>query len=163
MQIDLVRASSEDATTLSNLFQYYVYDMSEFVDLDVVEQGRFAERSFEPYWTDPRRHPQFVRVDGKLAGFVLVHQKSRITGDENTWDLDQFFVMRKYRRRGVGQSVATRVFEMFRGPWEVREVHSNLPAIAFWRRVIGNFTAGNFKETLFDDERWRGPVQSFQS
>jgi len=29
--------------------------------------------------------------------------------------------------------------------------------------VIADYTRGDFRETIFDDERWRGPVQSFRS
>jgi predicted acetyltransferase len=75
----------------------------------------------------------------------------------------EFFVMRKYRRQGVGTVVATRLFDSFRGRWEVRELKTNLAAIAFWRRVIGAYTNGNYEETLIDDERWHGPVQSFRN
>ena len=163
MQIDLVPASIHDAATLTNLFQYYVYDLSDVVDGDLGADGRFVVHAFDAYWSDGWRHPHLVRVDGKLAGFALVQQRSRITGDDRTWDVAEFFVMRKYRRQGVGSAVATRLFDAFRGSWEVRELKKNHAAIAFWRRVIAVYTKGDFEETLFDDDRWRGPVQSFRN
>ena len=163
MQIDLARASVGDAACLANLFQYYVYDLSDVVGFDCGADGRFTLPSFDAYWSDPWRHPHLVRVEGKLAGFALVHHRSRITGDENTWDVAEFFVLRKYQRRGVGGAVATRLFDAYRGAWEVRELAANHRAIAFWRRVIADYTRGAFTETVLDDERWRGPVQSFRS
>jgi predicted acetyltransferase len=163
MQIELQRALHHDAPILTNLFQYYVYDMSEIVDVDVGADGRFAPRPLDDYWSDAWRYPHIVRVDGNLAGFALVQQRSRITGDEHTWDVAEFFVMRKYRRHGVGSAVATRVFDAFRGYWEIRELKSNHAAIAFWRRVIAAYTKGNFTEAVLDDDRWHGPVQSFRN
>ena len=163
MQIELVRAMPDDAEALAHLLQYYVYDFTEFVDTPLGQDGRFVVPSLAAYWTDPWRHPFLVRVDGKLAGFALVHQRSHVTGDESTWDVAQFFVMRRYRRHGVGGTVATRVFDTFRGRWEVRELHANHAAIAFWRRVIDAYTSGDYEETIIDDERWRGPVQSFRN
>ena len=163
MQIDLALAPVQDAAVLANLFQYYVYDLSDVVDVDVAADGRFVLPSFDAYWSDPWRHPHLVRVDGTVAGFALVHQRSRLTGDAKTWDIAEFFVMRKYRRQGVGKAVATRVFDSFRGKWEVRERKANVAAIAFWRSVIAAYTKGAFTETVLDDERWRGPVQSFQN
>jgi predicted acetyltransferase len=163
MQIDLQRALLGDKATLTNLLQYYVYDMSDFVDTEFGADGKFVVRPLDAYWTDGWRYPHLVRVDGKVAGFVLIQQRSRITGDEHTWDVAEFFVMRKYRRLGVGTTVATRVFDSFRGPWEVRELEANKPAIAFWRRVIATYTNGAFQETLLDDDRWHGPVQSFRN
>jgi predicted acetyltransferase len=163
MQIELQRALHHDAPILANLIQYYVYDMSDIVGVDVGADGRYVPRPLDAYWSDAWRYPNIVRVDGNLAGFALVQQRSRISGDDTTWDVAEFFVMRKYRRHGVGSAVATRVFDAFRGAWEVRELKANHAAIAFWRRVIAAYTKGNFTEALLDDERWRGPVQSFQN
>lgn len=59
--------------------------------------------------------------------------------------------------------VAWEIFSRFRGRWEVRQVMENVAATAFWRSVIGQYTSGAFEETLFDDERWRGPVQRFDN
>jgi predicted acetyltransferase len=163
MQIDLSRVSDGDSVTLANLFQFYVYDMSDVADRHCNADGRFDVPSFESNGLDIWRQAHLVRVGGNLAGFALVQKRSRITGDDNTWDMDQFFIMQRYRRSGVGANVAIRLFESLRGPWEVRELPTNHRAIAFWRRVIGTYTNGNFKEEIFDDQRWHGPVQSFES
>jgi predicted acetyltransferase len=76
-------------------------------------------------------------------------------------DVDNFFVLRKYRRKGVGAAAAMRTFDMFPRKWEVRELAKNAAAIAFWRRTVAEYTRGRYVEVTFDDERWRGPVQSF--
>ena len=78
-------------------------------------------------------------------------------------DIVEFFVMRKYRRSGAGEAMARSVFDRFPGRWEVREIASNLPAQAFWRTIIGRYTDGRFEERTWDDEKWRGPVQFFDS
>ena len=163
MSIELVRATRDLSSVLGNLFQYYAYDFSEIVGADVSEDGRFTHPPLAGYWEDSRRHPFLARVDGAFAGFALVHQRSRITADPDTWDVAEFFVMRRYRRRGVGAAVATLVFDSFRGPWEVRQLFANEGATAFWRRVIAGYTKGRFAETVVDDNRWRGPVQTFDN
>jgi predicted acetyltransferase len=163
MPPSLHRAPISDACTLAQLFQYYVYDLSDVVNADLDVDGRYTLPSLDAYWVDPWRHPFLVRVEGKLAGFALVHQKSRITGDMTTWDVAEFFVMRKYRRQGVGAAIATQLFDSFRGAWEVRQLLANQAATSFWRRVIGDYTRGQFTEITLDDERWRGPVQSFRN
>jgi predicted acetyltransferase len=75
----------------------------------------------------------------------------------------EFFVMRKYRRQGVGEQVATLIFDMFPGKWEIQETTKNLSAQAFWRKVIGRYTGGRFGEIFLNDDRWHGPVQSFDN
>lgn len=84
-------------------------------------------------------------------------------GDPEVMDVAEFFVMRKFRRLGVGRACARRAFDRFPRCWEVREQRSNTPAIAFWRATISDYTSGRFHEEFVDDERWRGPVQSFDA
>ena len=68
-------------------------------------------------------------MDGAWAGLALV-----FTGEPH--DIAEFFVMRKYRRHGVGTHAATRIFEQYPGRWTVREQVVNRAAAAFWRRAI---------------------------
>lgn len=50
------------------------------------------------YWTEAGRHPYFIRVDGTLAGFVLIREIAMAY-----YSVAEFFVMKKYRNQGVGQ------------------------------------------------------------
>lgn len=154
-------APPEQRALLENLMQLYAYDFSELLGGAVDEAGRFAVPSLEPYFTEEGRHPFVLLVGGHPAGFALVTGWSRLTGDAGTRDMAEFFVMRAYRRRGVGKQAAFELFDRFPGPWEVRQRASNTAATSFWRRVIAAYTGGTFTETSLDDERWRGPVQSF--
>jgi predicted acetyltransferase len=104
-----------------------------------------------------------VRVDAEPAGFALVHRRSRITGDADTSDVAESFVMRPHRRKGVGSQAAVDLFDRFRGRWEVRQIHANVAATHFWRAVIARYTGGRYTEVTYDDERWRGPVQAFDN
>jgi predicted acetyltransferase len=143
--------------------QLYVYDWSELGPLDVGENGRFAEYPLDGYWRDDFRHPFLLRVDDRLAGFALVQEKSRLSGAAGIFDMAEFFVMRRYRRRGVGLAAAALAFDRFRGPWEVRERVGNDAATAFWRRAIDQYTSGRFDEVQWSNETWTGPVQSFST
>lgn len=71
--------------------------------------------------------------------------------------------MRKYRGRGIGEQVATRIFDLFPGKWEVRQTAKNTGAQAFWRKVMGKYTANRFAEVFLNDDRWHGPVQLFDT
>jgi predicted acetyltransferase len=74
----------------------------------------------------------------------LVNTGSEITGSEAVWDMAEFFVVRRYRRRGVGTDLAHQVWRRFPGKWEVRVKDANLPAQYFWQRAISAFA----KETV---------------
>lgn len=77
--------------------------------------------------------------------------------------LDQLFVLRKYRRRGIGARVARMLFDRYPGRWEVATVPGNQAALAFWPRVIGDYTGGDFRELPGGCERWRGPIWSLRT
>ncbi len=93
-----------------------------------------------------RGFPFVVRVDGRLAGFALIRQLDRKTPP--TFEVGEFFVLRKYRGRGVGKSVACALFDRFRGNWEVRELLENRPAQKFWKAVIGAYAGGEYTEKV---------------
>jgi predicted acetyltransferase len=163
MNVSIVPAERADLPLLQNLFQFYCYDFAEILALRPRADGLFATPPLEPYWEDAWRHPFVVHADAQPAGFAFVHRRSRITGDDETWDVAEFFVMRPYRRAGVGSEAARQMFDRFRGRWEVREVHANTAATQFWRAVIARYTGGRYTETTSDDDRWRGPVQTFDN
>jgi len=129
MQIDVVPATDDDQTVVRRLLQLYHYDFSEFDGSDVNSHGEYLHRYFDEYWLDSDREALLFRVDGAWAGLALV-----FTGDPH--DVAEFFVMRKYRRSGVGTYAAARVFERHEGNWTVRQQLSNRPATDFWRRAI---------------------------
>ena len=163
MDLELVATTASDAPTLRNLLQLYMYDFSEFMGWDVGADGRFDDRGVAPLRNDPLRHPFLIRVGGQLAGLVIVDQQSRLWPAEPASDVAEFFILRRYRRLGVGARAATQVFDRFRGRWEVRQTASNTAATAFWRKVIGAYCGGSFRELVLADERWRGPVQLFDN
>lgn len=161
--ISLTPAATDERAALESLMQLYSYDWSELGPLDVGDDGRFADYPLDGYWQEGWRHPFLLRVDGKLAGFALILERSRLTGAAGVFDMAEFFVMRRYRRRGVGFAAASAAFDRFKGPWEIRQREENVAATAFWRRVIGQYTGGNYDEVHWKDATWTGPVQRFST
>jgi predicted acetyltransferase len=139
-KIEVVPAIVEDQPILANLLELYSHDFSEFHDLQIGTDGRFAYKSLPLYWSEPHRYPFLVKVDDKLAGLVLVKRGSEFSGDQTVWDMAEFFILRGRRRRGIGTQVAHEVWKRFPGPWEVRVMVSNVPANPFWERAISTFT-----------------------
>jgi len=141
----------------------YAHDFSEFHDLELGTDGRFGYKHLSLYWRDPGRHPFFVKVDGRLAGLVLVKRGSEVSGDETVWDMAEFFVVRGYRRRGIGTELAHEVWRRFPGQWEIRVMQSNRAACLFWERAVSQFTGETIPSVRVDKggEPWR--VFSFES
>ena len=163
MKIEIAEATRKDEPMLERLFQLYEYDFSEIMGGDVGDDGVFHYISLGDVWEDDRAHVFITRVDGLLAGVAILIERSHFSGDTNVTFMDEFFVMRKYRRMGVGSEFATRLFDLFPGRWEVAEVAPNIAGAAFWRAVIGKYTDGEFEERVEDGDKWQGPVQTFDT
>ena len=161
MNLEIKEASFEQKPILQRLMQLYQYDFSEIDPCDVNEDGIFDYKYLDLYWTESGRIPFLVYVDSKIAGFVLVNKHSYISNDKTTRVVAEFFIMRKYRRHGIGTRVARNIFNMLPGKWEVQQTESNKIAQSFWKKVINDYTNGNYKEVYSDNESWKGPIQIF--
>ena len=91
------------------------------------------------------KHHFVIRVGGRLAGFALVSNRSHYAGT-GVREISEFFVLRKYRRRGVGTHAARMLFERFPGRWELAELTWNVAARRFWRRLIKRCAVGGVVE-----------------
>ncbi len=75
--------------------------------------------------------------------------------------MEQFFILKRYRRSGFGRALAEFVFLRHPGPWEIGQIVGNATAYSFWRKVIGEVTAGQFTELQVTEGWWQGVVQQF--
>ena len=164
---------------MRHLYELYEHDFSEYTHADVGESGMYTDDSFlTDYWREPKWSSFLVRVDRKLAGFAWALKTTLFSPDDAEFQLlsqsglwqpgahvlmEEFFVMRKYRRKGIGEYVAHYLFDHIPGVWEVSEMVENTPAQAFWRKVIARYTKGNYVEVNLQTSMWHGPVQVFRS
>jgi predicted acetyltransferase len=167
VQVALLEAAAEAKPIFHNLMQLYLHEMSEWSGADPDRHGLYAYPYLDRYWTaegrDEGRVPLLIMADDRLAGFVLKNRWSYRGAPETEHTVAEFFVLRKWRRQGVGRRAALELFRRFPGRWEVGEEHHHLAAQAFWRAVIGEYTAGAFREVQVDSPAWHGPVQLFDS
>ena len=159
MNVKLILASQEYKNVIKNLMQFYIYDFSEYIKYDVEDDGLFkAYPNLEEYWKEvDYRFPYIIKKDEKYVGFVLV----RVIGSEerSCFSIAEFFIMKKYRLQGIGKIITEEIFNMHKGKWEVYQMESNQPAHAFWKRVIDEYTKGQFTERLVEGRR----IQYFES
>ena len=151
--IDVVAVPPTEVSTLRNLFQFYEYDFSGIERISVGPDGRFHHLDHVDF-----EHAYFIKIDGDLGGFALVTRKpSRVAEGEAVWWMEEFFIMRGYRRASFGRRAAHQVIAQHRGTWEVTETPNNSVAIAFWRSVCAAY---QYEEVEFTDPKWgRRPLQ----
>jgi len=139
--------------------QFYMYDFSSFVSLDVTENGLFPPYlQLDTYWQeDKTRFSYIIQKDDKYIGFALVRLIA--TEEKHHYSMAEFFILRRYRREGLGTAIAKQIFNLHQGQWEVFQKESNEPAQVFWKKVINEYSSGNFTERFEDGKR----IQIFNS
>lgn len=140
MMVELIPATGEQIPALRRLMQLYLYDIASLDQWDIGEDGFYGNpERIESFWVDGNYDKFLIKVDGILAGFAL---NSRTTGDggELIHVISEFFILRRYRRTGVGRTAATRLFGNFHGTWELSVMATNTPAQEFWAKVIGDLS-----------------------
>ena len=163
MTLTIEPAALSEKSVLRRLLELYLYDFSEFSGTDLDDHGLYGYRYLDHYWTEPERLPFLFRVDGRLAGFALVRRDAGSAAAPHDLDMSEFFVLRRYRRAGIGRQAAQALFARLPGRWQVRQTAENVAAQVFWRRVIAEYTGGRFSESVWDDDGERGPLQTFVS
>lgn len=146
MEVEVRSAKQRESPILESLLQLYLHDFSEFEDIEIGTDGRYRYPYLAHYWEDPTRYPFLIRVEGHLAGFALLRLESDPMTGQQAMDVAEFFILRPYRRRGVGAQVAQRLWDLFPGQWHIRVLNSNKPGYAFWKETIGTYTNNRFSE-----------------
>jgi predicted acetyltransferase len=161
MQLMLFPATASDKLALASLLQLYHYDLSEINGADLDAQGCFNHSRIDSFWGQADHQPFLIHVDSQLAGFALVDRQSRLHCPFDGHTVADLFVLRRFRRQGIGRAAATYIFDRLPGRWEVSSCAWNVPGHVFWRGVVDRYTGGRYAETWIQTTSWRGPVQSF--
>lgn len=159
--ITLSLATSAESPLLKNLLELYEYDFSEFTGSDVGADGTYQYQYLNEYWIEPNRFVYIAFVRGKIAGFVMVN--THFIDNVLRWSIAEFFVLRKYRRQGIGEYMAKYAFNQHPGQWVIMQIGSNLAAIKFWRKVVTRYTGGKYDECEGTGDGQAGVMQLFNN
>lgn len=160
IHLEYRKAVTSDFGAIEQMLELYQHDLSDIWPQDLDPSGRYgydlsrhraAERSFA----------YVALVDGHHAGLALV-APACVTRTEGFW-MEQFFIVKRHRRAGVGRGLAGFVILQHPGPWEIGQMPGNHRARSFWRSVIREQTGGAFTEVQVTTGWWQGTVQRFAS
>ena len=158
MVLELRKAQQHDFPALQHMLELYQYELSDIWLQDTDSKAK--------YGYDLQRHKQSERFHAHVAleglqyvGFALV-APAVVTRKEGSW-MEQFFIIKRFRRSGAGYALAQHVLGSHPGAWEVGQVPLNHAAQAFWRIVIAKLTSGAYVEVQVTEGWWQGVVQQF--
>lgn len=149
-QIRLVPADGAQKPVIANLIQLYLHDLTAFMPFPIGADGRFQYEFLERFW----RYPYFICCDDDIAGFALVVDACPLTGRSPCWFMAEFFVLRAYRGRGLGQAAVDLALAAHPGVWHVGVPYANTAAQAFWRTALRRRNP-LARDLRFDGDDWR--------
>ena len=135
------RASAVDREWLTNVYPFYLHDLTEFDEhyYTLSDRGLWEPDHLPSWLQDDTDHPLIIRQSEAPVGFALVNRAPSVHVMPGfRFRLAEFFILKRYRRTGIGLRAAHALFDRFRGRWQLSVLARNAPAIAFWRRVLGD-------------------------
>lgn len=151
IQYKLERVKFEDKDILYRLLQYSLFEES-LTDLNEMNnEAIFEYKWFDDYFQDDNREAYFIKEENsnKILGFAMVNQYMQKNKDGHS--IAEFMIIPKYRRLKIGKRVATELFDMHKGIWEVEPSYGNKNAFSFWKSVIDEYTKNDntFEDGIF--------------
>lgn len=153
--IKLRKVQAEDRDLLWNINQKYLYEMTNFYDDPMDENGNYQYGHFDDYFTDPGRIAYFLYNENILIGFAFLCPYSNI-GQEPDYTMAEFTIFPAYRRKHYAMNAAKMILNRHPGKWEIKYNEMNLGAKTLWNAVTAPFEPEihhlNAKETVLSFE-----------
>ncbi|MDP8202648.1 MAG: GNAT family N-acetyltransferase [Candidatus Tenebribacter burtonii] len=150
--VTIVDAKPEQEEIYRNLVNLQFHDLSEFRDsFDILEDGRFEwtfSDCFKP--NNEHHHPLLILCKDRIVGFLIF---SVFNGKhpEVDFQLVEMFVLKMYRKKGVGKQVIEIIFDNYKGKYHLDVSEKNIPAIKFWEKLIEKHSNQIFKKPFKDE------------
>jgi predicted acetyltransferase len=145
MDIIINEVIKTEKEILRNLIEKYLYEFSQYENMDVSEHGLYECKNIDNYWIDKNKYAYFIKIDGNLAGFIMIDNHCYIN-IETEYSISEFFVMYKYKKLGIGRYTINYIFDKFKGKWSISYAQKNKPALEFWNKIVNTYTKGKFKK-----------------
>ncbi|MCT8138430.1 GNAT family N-acetyltransferase [Anaerobacillus sp. CMMVII] len=159
MDLQVQLSCKENSYIIKNLYPLYLHDLSEHYGFLPNCHGVFEESDdyktlseqnelHNIWWEKPEvLFPFLILVDERPAGFILIATPPHCTKGIDYF-VNEFFLLRPFRGKGLAEHAASIVFDQFRGKWELftNPSEKNIVGQKFWRRTILHYSGGNYDE-----------------
>jgi predicted acetyltransferase len=150
------RALPADRRWIEGVYRDYLDDLAPLntgVFPILGEVGHSEPDQLARWFADPSAHLLLILKSAAPAGFAMVARGGLSFGRPPVdYRMAEFFVSRAQRRLGVGRSAVPLILDRFAGRWEIVEYQRNPGAVDFWRRVVAQYTRGDYQERVANGE-----------
>ncbi|WP_179281108.1 GNAT family N-acetyltransferase [Paenibacillus sp. XY044] len=137
----ITRVEKSDKDILKQLIALFLHDLSEFNrDLEMnSSNGLFEFDVLDWFFEKDGLTPYFIYKKDKIIGFILLQSGPFSNQKFADYVLNSFFILKKYRRQGLGKEACKAFFTQLPGRYAVSQIKTNTPAIQFWRNIYESF------------------------
>lgn len=136
MDYIFARVGAERKRTLENLMTLFLHDLSEYADdIRIDPDGLHRFDVLDWFFEKEGLIPYFIEAEGDILGFILIQSGAYTNPDLADYVLNSFFILKRYRGRGVGTGAVTDFLKQHPGRYCVAQLKKNVPAVRFWKRV----------------------------
>lgn len=133
MNIEITRIARDQKETFLNLYNLYLYDLSEFTLEDPTNSGMFDPTNTYIYLEKDELHPYFIVNDSKIIGFILVCAPPFVPEDVD-YTVQELFILKKYRGTNIASITVEKVLGQLSGKISICQLAANQRAVAFWKK-----------------------------
>lgn len=150
------RTSPADRRWIEGVYRDYLDDLTPLntgVFPILGEVGHSEPDQLTRWFADSSAHLLLILKAREPAGFAMVARGGPTLGRPPVdYRMAEFFIARPQRRLGVGRSAVPLILDRFAGRWEIVEYQRNPGAVSFWRRVVAQYTRGDYQERVVNGE-----------
>jgi predicted acetyltransferase len=139
MEPSLKSVDSIQRIVLERLLQFELYELGMEPGADgVIDWGESLDKFFD----DPNCIPLFLTGGEAFIGFALIKTSRSLRGPDGVSNgvmnlLAELYILRPWRRKGVGTAAVQRIFRSYPGEWVVT-TWPDEARVAFWRSVMSH-------------------------
>ena len=134
----LQNVQEKDRELLWNINQKYLYEMTNFYDDPMDENGNYHYGHFDEYFSDPERVAYFIYNDDVLTGFAMLCPYSNINQDPD-YTMAEFTIFPSFRRKHLALDAARMILDRHPGKWEIKYNEKNSGAGKLWNMVAAPY------------------------
>lgn len=106
--------------------------------------------SLDSYFVGSMHIPLFFTTEDKLVGFALIKLKQTLKGLDGQSDtminiIVEFYVIRPWRRKGIGTTAAHMILDRYPGQWVITTWPNDV-RVRFWHHVVTQYKQGKVHE-----------------
>jgi predicted acetyltransferase len=152
------RSARDDRRWIEGVYRDYLNDLAPAATGIFPALGEFGHREPDQllsWFGDPSAQVLTILYGEEPVGFAMVRRRLPAAAGAATlseFSMAEFFVARRWRRRGIGSQAVRLLFDRFDGQWLITEHVRNSGAVKFWRGVVAAYTRGKYQERIVNGE-----------